>query len=67
VVVAYGDRMLEIEIVDDGRGGTPNGGGHGIVGMRERVALFGGSLEAGGREGGGFAVRARLPLGKAGV
>ena len=65
VVVAYGDRMLEIEIVDDGRGGTPNGGGHGIVGMRERVALFGGSLEAGGREGGGFAVRARLPLGKA--
>ena len=67
VVVAYGDRMLEIEIVDDGRGGTPNGGGHGIVGMRERVALFGGSLEAGGREGGGFAVRARLPLGKTGV
>jgi signal transduction histidine kinase len=67
VVVAYGDHMLEIEIVDDGRGGTPNGGGHGIVGMRERVALFGGSLEAGGREGGGFAVRARLPLGKAGV
>jgi len=67
VVVAYGDRMLEIEIVDDGRGGTPNGGGHGIVGMRERVALFGGSLEAGGRDGGGFAVRARLPLGKAGL
>jgi signal transduction histidine kinase len=67
VVVAYGDRLLEIEIVDDGRGGTPNGGGHGIVGMRERVALFGGSLEAGGREGGGFAVRARLPLGNAGV
>ena len=62
VVVAYGDRMLEIEIADDGRGGTPDGSGHGIVGLRERVALFGGSLEAGGREGGGFAVRARLPL-----
>jgi signal transduction histidine kinase len=67
VVVTYGDRTLEIEVADDGRGGTPNGGGHGIVGMRERVALFGGSLEAAGRDGGGFVVRARLPLGKAGV
>jgi signal transduction histidine kinase len=64
VVVAYSDRTLEVEILDDGRGGTPNGRGHGIVGMRERVALFGGSLEAGGRAGGGFAVRARLPLEK---
>jgi signal transduction histidine kinase len=67
VVVTYGDRTLEIEVADDGRGGTPNGGGHGIVGMRERVALFGGSLEAAGRDGGGFVVRARLPLGKTGV
>jgi signal transduction histidine kinase len=64
VVVTYGDRTLELEIVDDGRGGTPDGSGHGIVGLRERVALFGGSLEAAGREGGGFAVRARLPLEK---
>jgi signal transduction histidine kinase len=64
VVVAYGDRTLEIEIADDGRGGTPDGRGHGIVGLRERVALFGGSLEAAGREDGGFAVRARLPLEK---
>jgi signal transduction histidine kinase len=64
VVVAYGDRTLEIEIADDGRGGTPDGSGHGIVGLRERVALFGGSLKAGGREGGGFEVRARLPLEK---
>ncbi len=67
VVVTYGDRTLEIEVADDGRGGTPNGGGHGIVGMRERVALFGGSLEAAGRDCGGFVVRARLPLGKTGV
>jgi signal transduction histidine kinase len=65
VLVAYGHRTLEIEIVDDGRGGTPDGSGHGIVGLRERVALFGGSLEAAGREDGGFAVRARLPLEKA--
>jgi signal transduction histidine kinase len=64
VILEYGDRALELEVVDDGRGGTPDGSGHGIVGMRERVALFGGSLEAGGRESGGFAVRARLPLEK---
>ena len=64
VVVAYGDRMLELEILDDGRGGTPDGSGHGIVGLRERVALFGGSIEAAGQEGGGFAVRARLLLEK---
>ena len=64
VVVAYGDRTLEIEVADDGRGGTPDGSGHGIVGLRERVALFGGSFDAGNRDGGGFVVRARLPLEK---
>ena len=55
-----------IEVVDDGRGlavipkppGTPEG--HGLMGMRERVALFGGSLEAGPVRGGGFRVFARL-------
>jgi signal transduction histidine kinase len=64
VVVTYGERMLELEVTDDGRGGAPNGNGHGIAGLRERVALFSGELEAGRRGGGGFVVRARLPLEK---
>ena len=37
-------------------------GGHGLIGMRERVALFGGELATGRRNGGGYAVRARLPI-----
>jgi len=49
-----------------GRAGDPNGraegDGHGLIGMRERVALFGGLLEVGTRPGGGFLVAARLPL-----
>ena len=66
VTVAYG-RDLTLEIRDDGaraRNGhaPPSGSGHGIVGMRERAALFGGELEAGPVAGGGFLVRARLPL-----
>jgi signal transduction histidine kinase len=66
VAVTYGERTLELEVADDGRGGTPNGRGHGLDGLRERVALFGGELQAAGREGGGFTVRARLPLGPEG-
>jgi signal transduction histidine kinase len=63
VVVRYGAEHLEVEVTDTGR--RPAGGdgaGHGLVGMRERVTLFGGDLEAGRRGEGGFAVRARLPL-----
>ena len=55
---------VEVVIEDDGHGPAGNGalaGGHGLIGMRERVNLFGGRFEAGGREGGGFRVFARLP------
>jgi signal transduction histidine kinase len=63
VTVRYGDRSLEIEVADDGAGGSaPNGDGHGLVGMRERIALYDGDLDAGPTPNGGFAVRARLPL-----
>jgi signal transduction histidine kinase len=69
VAVRYLDDGLTIAIVDDGRGASARlnsnqlpGAGHGLVGMRERVALFGGELRAGPRLGGGFEVRARIPF-----
>jgi signal transduction histidine kinase len=66
VRVSYGDRDLTVQVDDDGRGlsahGSAPGSGNGIVGMRERVAALGGDLQAGPRAGGGFRVRARLPL-----
>src|SRR5206468_3355816 len=63
VIVRYASGELELEITDDGRGpGIEGNPGHGLVGMRERVALYGGDLDAGARNGGGFVVRARLPL-----
>ena len=64
VTVRYGDNELDIEITDDGSGAAAPApaGGHGLVGMRERVALFGGDLAAGRRLSGGYVVRAKLPL-----
>ena len=64
VRVAYGPDSLELEIADDGAGSpvTVGGGGHGLVGMRERVALYGGRFDAGRSPSGGFAVRVLLPI-----
>jgi len=63
VALRYGEEDLVIEVADDGRGeGRGSGGGHGLIGMRERAAVFGGTLDAGPREAGGFVVRATLPL-----
>jgi signal transduction histidine kinase len=63
VTVSYGPGALDLEVLDDGRGSS-NGhtGGHGLVGMRERVTLFGGELETGRQSAGGYRVRAHLPL-----
>lgn len=62
VHLRYRPSTLEIEVVDRGGGGPAKEGGHGLVGMRERVGIFGGSLDAGPRAEGGFVVRALLPL-----
>jgi signal transduction histidine kinase len=66
VLVRYGTGAVELDVVDDGAGPATAGGerGYGIVGMRERAALFGGKLEAGPVPGGGFSVRAQIPLGE---
>ncbi|MGI8421458.1 MAG: sensor histidine kinase [Gaiellaceae bacterium] len=63
VHIHYGADSLELEIVDDGARDVASepGGGHGLVGMHERVALYGGRLDASRRGSGGFAVRALLP------
>jgi signal transduction histidine kinase len=68
VTIDYHPDSVGIDVVDDGRGastapadGQP-GDGHGLLGMRERVAVFGGRLTAGSRVGGGFQVTATLPF-----
>jgi signal transduction histidine kinase len=63
VVVRYLPGELEVEVLDDGDGSGPGGGsGQGLTGIRERVEVYGGRLQAGATPQGGFAVRARLPL-----
>jgi signal transduction histidine kinase len=63
VTVGYGSDELRIEIRDNGSGAMPdNGHGHGLVGVRERVKIYGGEMTAGPASGGGFALSARLPL-----
>jgi signal transduction histidine kinase len=64
VRVTYQDDALTVVVADDGRGAgfEPTSGGHGLPGMRERVAVYGGDLDAGAHPGGGFQVRARLPV-----
>ena len=67
VILRYLPDALEVQVSDNGIGGTPPSaehgatGGHGLIGMRERVALFGGELSAGPRPEGGYAVVARIP------
>lgn len=61
ITLGYGDRALELTIADEGEVSIINHRGHGLVGMRERAELFGGTLDAGPRDGQGFEVKAVLP------
>ncbi|MEV4631139.1 sensor histidine kinase [Micromonospora sp. NPDC049523] len=69
VRLTFGVYWLVVEILDTGRGPSldPNLAGHGLVGMRERVALYGGTLRTGPRPGGGFRVYAKVPMERLGV
>ncbi|GAA2344727.1 sensor histidine kinase [Dactylosporangium salmoneum] len=62
VTVEHRPDAVVVEVTDDGRGGPAGPDGHGLIGMRERAALYGGTLHAGPVPGRGFRVTARLPL-----
>ncbi|WP_448640490.1 sensor histidine kinase [Geodermatophilus sp. URMC 63] len=62
VVVAYAPDALRIDVRDDGTGGSVTGGGHGLLGVRERVKVYGGTVSAGPAPDGGFLLSARIPV-----
>ena len=69
VGVAFGRNLLDLRVSDDGAAGDGSpfelsaaGSGHGLIGMRERAKVFGGSITAGWQDGGGWMVHARLPV-----
>ena len=64
VTVRYQPDEVEIEVRDNGRGSSPSDGlGHGLIGVRERVKIYGGEMTAGSNNGDGFVLNTRLPLG----
>ena len=66
VTIRYGAEELEVEVADDGHGPAKSDGdghGHGLVGVRERVKIYGGEMSAGPGADGGFVLNARLPVG----
>jgi signal transduction histidine kinase len=63
VALRYGADDVQVEVRDDGRGpSTDDGLGHGLIGINERVKIYGGDLKVGAVSGGGFVLRARLPV-----
>jgi signal transduction histidine kinase len=63
VTVHYGPDEVRLEVRDDGHGGrTGTSPGYGLVGVRERVKIYGGEMTTGATDGGGFVLSARLPL-----
>jgi len=63
VALEYAGDQVRIEVRDDGHGAvSPNGGGHGLIGIRERVKLYGGEMSTARANGGGFILTARLPV-----
>jgi signal transduction histidine kinase len=69
VRITYRDDEMRVEVTDDGQGATTTdverATGHGLVGMRERVELYRGTLHVGPRPGGGFRVAATIPIERA--